>query len=451
MAVFTVRKGLDLKIAGSPEKTLSKAVSSRFVALKPAEFPGIKPKLLVGEGDAVKAGQPLFHDKNKPDVMFPSPAGGTVREIRRGARRVITDFIVEVDETESWVEHESWDETRLAQASGQEIIDRLLKGGMWPVFRQRPFGKIPDPHLPPRSIFINGMNTEPLAADPDLLMRDREKSFHFGIRVLKKLTQGRIYLCLKADGREQAFAGADGITVHRFKGPHPSGLVGTHIRFIEPLKSGERIWFLRTIDVADIGQFFQTGRFPVERIIALSGEGVKEPKHYRTRLGTRASDLTADRLENGSFRIISGTVLTGTEIQPDGFLGFYNTTCSVIPDSSRRDFMGWAMPGWKKFSTVNAYCSSLIPRKHFPFDTRLHGGVRAIVNIGAWEKVFPLDIHLYYLVRAVLAGDLQEAEALGLLEVTEEDVALSTFACPSKIELGAIIRNGLDLYEKESI
>jgi Na+-transporting NADH:ubiquinone oxidoreductase subunit A len=450
MAVFTVKNGLDIKIAGAPGKHLDTMPIPQSVALKPVEFKGVKPKLLVKEGDPVKVGQPLFYDKNKPDVLFGSPGGGVVKAIQRGHRRVITAFIIELNGTEDWIEFEPVTESGLMDITRESIVERLLKGGVWPVFRQRPFGKIPDPKLIPRSIFVNGMDTEPLAGDPDVAVEGRETDLQFGFKLLKKLTEGTLYLTLKA-GHNPAYAAMEDLCVHHIKGPHPAGLAGTHIRLIEPLKQGETVWTLRTSDVAAVGSFFRTGRYPVDRVVALSGEGINEPGHLATRVGAPVAALTDGRIKDGEYRIISGTVLMGTAVDSDGYMGLYDTVCTVVPESSKRDFMGWAMPGWKKFSLFKAYCSSLIPWKTFPFDTRLNGGVRPIVNIGAWEKVFALDIHLSYLVRAILAEDLEEAESLGLLEVTEEDVALCTLVCPSKMELGDIIRSGLDLYEKESI
>jgi len=450
MTVFTIKKGLDIKISGKPELTLETAPVSKLVALRPVEFLGSKPKLLVKEGDRVKVGQALFFSKVIPAVKFGSPGGGIVKEIRRGKRRVITQLVIEREQEEEWENFGSWDESKLSSASASDIKDFILNAGFWPVIRQRPFGKIADPQQLPKAIFINGMATEPLDCDPSIAIDNRESEVQSGVNILKKLTKGNVYLTLNGNRKAPAIlSNIQNATSHHFKGPHPSGLVGTHIRYIDPIKPGEVVWYLSVADVIAIAELFKTGKYPVHRIIALSGEGVTAPKHYKIRRGAQLSTLLDGNVQTGEYRYISGSILSGTEVDNDGFFGFYDTVCTVIPNAYKRDFMGWAMPGWKKYSIFNSFGSCLMLRKQYNLDTRLNGGVRPIVNIGAWEKMFPIDIHLSYLIRAVLAEDIEEAESLGLLELTEEDVALCTFACPSKMELGEIIRMGLDLYEKE--
>ena len=450
MAAFNIKRGLDIKLAGAAEKLIEAAPLAPYVALKPTDFLGIKPKLLVAEGDSVKIGTPLLYLKHQPDIVMVSPAGGKVSQIVRGDRRAIQEIVIERSADEDKVVHGTVDRRKLKKMSRETLIRGLLEGGMWPFIRQRPLGIIANPGETPQSIFINGMDTAPLAADPNVLVEGQKESFQLGIDAMKKLTDGKVYLTLKTGANpSSAFSQVEGVEMHYFKGPHPSGLVGTHIRKIEPLRQGRAIWYLNAGDVVALGEFLKKGVFPVYRIVAMTGSGIIKRKYLKTRIGIQMTALLSDRLGKGQYRIISGNVLTGKEVDSEGFLGFYDTSVTVIPEGTKRDLFGWGMPGWDKFSNFKAFASSLLFRKSYDLDTRLRGGVRPIVNIGAWEAVFALDIHLSYLVRAILAEDLEEAIQLGLLEVTEEDVALCTFACPSKMELGPIIRKGLDLYEKE--
>ncbi len=451
MAVFNIKRGLDIPLAGKPGSDLETAPSPPVIALKPSDFLGVKPRILVKEGDRVRCGTPLFCAKHLPDIVFVSPGAGTVQQIVRGFRRAVVEMVIELDQSEEWIVHDNWDTQQIRSAQAEVLIRSMMAGGVWPMLRQRPLGKIADPNRRPQAIYINGMDTEPLAADPDIIMTGRESEFRMGVEILKRLTDGAVYLTLKYGSNAiPAYQNLDGVIIHHFKGPHPAGLVGTQIRFIEPIKPGQVIWYLRAVDVVHIAEFFHTGRFPVQRVLAVSGSGLTDRKYLRTRLGVPVSTLVANRESDGVHRYISGSVLSGTTVQRNGFMGFYDTTCTVLPDEEKRELFGWGMPGLKKFSIFNTFASSLFPLREYEMDTRTNGGLRPIVNIGAWDRVFPLDIHLSYLIRAILAGDLEEAESLGLLELTEEDVSLCTFACASKIELGEIIRKGLDLYEAEN-
>ncbi len=451
MAVFTIKKGVDIPLVGKPENELLNSPDINMVALKPSDFPGVRPKMTVQVGDRVKIGQELFHSKNFPEIKFRSPGGGVIHEIERGHRRAIMAIKVALDESEEWEKFETWDDARVASATGDSIREHILEGGIWPFFRQRPLAKMARPDRLPKAIYINGMDTEPLAANQNLFLKDKKDDFAFGIKILKKLTEGKVYLSLKhGENAGEVYPSLDGVDVHHFKGPHPAGLVGLHILKIDPIAPSETVWYLRAVDVLAIADFFKNGLFPTQRMVALSGSGFTERKHYMVRLGASVADLAKGRVGDGNYRFLSGSVLSGTEIDENGFVGFYDTTITAIPDSNKRELFGWGMPGWKKYSLCRAFASSLIPGRKYDLDTRLRGGVRPIVNVGAWDKVFPYDIHLSYLIRAILIEDLEEAESLGLLEIAEEDVALCTFACPSKMELGEIVRQGLDLYEKES-
>ncbi len=452
MAVYKIKKGLDIPINGIPKRETITVNPSALISARPTDFLGYRPKALVQEGDRVKRGQHLFFLKKFEEIKFRSPGGGVVKEIRLGPRRVVTDIVIELDSGEEEEEtFDKWEESKLKNTEREHIIDHMLNGGIWPYLRQRPFGKIARPENVPQAIFINAMNTEPLTMDQSLYLGDRYEDFLWGVNVLRTLTEGKLYLILDGNRPEDfnALSKTPDIDIHHFKGPHPAGLTGVHIRLLEPVKPGKTIWYLKAADLVSVGSFFRTGRYPVERMISVGGPRIKNPVHCMTRLGVSFESLLADNIDAGSSRIVSGSILSGRAAEMNDFVGFYDWSCTVLPETDKREFMGWGMPGFHRYSALPLFASALMPWKKYDLDTRKHGGVRAIVNIGAWEEVFPFDIHLSYLLRAILAEDIEEAESLGLLELTEEDVALCTFIDPCKIEIGKIIRQGLDQYENE--
>lgn len=449
MTTHTIKKGYDLPLAGRPEAAFADAPEPARVCLETAEFPGIKPKVLVKEGDRVKTGQPVFLDKMDRDLVWCSPATGTVARIDFGERRFLLRLVIDNAVAKGGKEEFA----DLARPSGdRDAIVKAIKGaGLWPLLRQRPVGKMANSQKEPVAIFVNGMDTAPLAADPCFAVSGRKADLQAGLDLLKKLTKGKVYLALRSGGDHQSdLRDLQGAEVHDFQGPHPSGLVGTHIRCIRPLKAGEVAWTVTVQDLARLGEWARTGRYPAKTVVALSGSAAPARKYYRVRQSGEAAALNGGQPFAGDVRVVCGTVLHGDVVGQDGCLGFATRTLTVIPEgTNQRDLFGWALPQFGKLSWHRSVFSWLAPKKEYVVDARLNGGHRPIVNIGAWEGVTPLDIHPSYLVRAIQANDIDEAVKLGLLEVTEEDVALCTFVDPCKIDVGQVIRQGLDMYEKE--
>ncbi len=450
MTTHTIRKGYDLPLAGRPELQLVDAPEPARVALETGEFPGIKPKALVKEGDVVKTGQPVFLDKMDRDLVWCSPVSGTVSRMDFGERRFLLRVVIDNAASKGGKEEHA----AVPKPSGdRDAIVKAIKGaGLWQLVRQRPIGKVAQSHRVPVAIFVNGMDSAPLAADPCFATRGQKADLQAGIDLLRKLTAGKVFLSLRAAGDHQSDARAlQGVEVHDFAGPHPSGLVGTHIANIRPLKAGEVAWTLTLQDVARLGEWARTGRYPAHTVVALGGSAAASRKYFRVRQCADSAALNGGQPFAGDVRVICGNVLHGSAVGQDRCLGFATKTVTVIPEGTgRRDLFGWALPQFGKLSRHRSVFSWLVPKKEHVVDARLHGGHRPIVNIGTWEGVMPLDIHPSYLVRAIQANDIDEAVKLGLLEVTEEDVALCTFVDPCKIDVGQVIRQGLDMYEKEA-
>jgi Na+-transporting NADH:ubiquinone oxidoreductase subunit A len=449
MTTHTIKKGFDLRLAGRPEHVLADAAEAARVCIETAEFPGIKPKVLVKEGDVVKTGQPLFLDKVDREMVWCSPATGTVSRIDFGERRFLLRIVI--DNALAKGGQEQFAESPRPTGDRDSVVKALKNAGLWPLLRQRPVGKIANAAKEPVAIFINGMDSAPNAADPAFATQGKQADLQAGVDLLQKLTKGKVYLCLRAAGDHQSeVRGLKNCEVHDFDGPHPSGLVGTHISRVRPMKVGEVAWTVTLQDLARLGEWARTGRYPAKTVVALGGSAAPTHKYFRVRHNAAVSSLTGGKPIAGDVRVINGTVLHGHVTPSDGYLGFYNKTLTVIPEGTgQRDLFGWALPQFGKLSWHRSVFSWLMPKKEYVVDARLNGGHRPIVNIGAWEAVTALDIHPSYLVRAIQANDVEEAVKLGLLECTEEDVALCTFVDPCKIDVGQVIRQGLDMYEKE--
>lgn len=448
MTTHKIKKGFDLPLAGRSEQILADAPEPTDVGLETAEFVGIKPKVLVKEGDQVKTGQPIFLNKLDRDIVWCSPVTGKVKSVEFGARRYLCRVVIENSTKDDFVD--------LAPAGGGSgdragVVKAIKGAGLWPLFKQRPVGKMPMGDAVPVAIFVNGMDSAPLAADPAFATQGRKGDLQAGIDLLKQLTSGNVYLSLRAAGDHQSDARSlDGVTVHDFAGPHPAGLVGTHIAAIQPLKTGEIAYALSLVDVARLGEWQRTGKYPTHTVVAVSGSEAKDRKYFRVRQDAQIAALTGGSAPTGDVRVINGDVLNGFAVEPTAYLGFCNKTLTIIPEGTdQRDLFGWAVPQFGKM-TNHLSVNFGLKKKEYVADARLNGGHRAIVNIGTWEKVMPLDILPTFLVRAIQANDIEEAVKLGLLEVTEEDVALCTFVDPCKNDVGEIIRQGLDMYEKEA-
>ncbi len=440
-----IKKGFDIRITGAPEPKLADAPEPLLVAVATADFPGIKPKVLVKEGDQVATGQPLFLDKLDRDIQFCSPATGVVKAVELGERRFLLRVVIEP------LAKETFHDGPKPQGDRKALIVAIKQAGLWPLLVQRPIGRMVRSDKTPVAIFVNGMDTEPLAADPAFATQGQKADLQAGVDLLQKLTDGKVHLCLRAAGDHQSeLRDLKGVEIHDFKGPHPSGLCGTHIARIRPLRGDEVAWALKAQAVALLGQWARSGRYPSKRVVAVAGSRAPQRQYFRVRQGAMLPALTGGKALGEDVRVINGTVLTGVVEPGGGYLGFHAHTVTAIPEGAgRRDLFGWALPQFGELSFHRSVLSWLVPRRAYDLDAQLHGGVRAIIDLGHWDRVVPLDIHPTALVRAIQANDLEESVKLGLLEVTEEDVALCTFVDPSKIDVGAVVRKGLDMYEKE--
>jgi Na+-transporting NADH:ubiquinone oxidoreductase subunit A len=442
-----LKKGLDIKIKGVAEKVLAPDVQSILYGVKPVDFPGLTPKLNVKQGDKVSAGTPLFHDKIRPEIFFTSPVSGTVVSIIRGDRRKLLEIVIE----KMGDEFTDFGKADPGTLSREKVKESLLKSGLWPAVKQRPYNVVANPADVPKSIFISGFDTAPLAPDYNFIMDNSSANlFRTGVSALKKLTEGKINLILNGKGgSSELLKKAADVEISHFSGPHPAGNSGIHIHHLDPINKGDIVWVVNIQDVFAIGRLFDEGIYKHERIVALTGSEVLHPKYYKVRSGASISPLVKENLKLGKLRYISGNILSGSRIEADGYISYYDSQVTVIPEGDYFEFFGWMMPGLNKFSFSKTYASSLIPAKSYNLDTNLHGGERAFVMTGQYEKVVPMDIYPMQLLKAILAEDIDMMENLGIYEIAEEDFALCEYICPSKIEIQSIVRKGLDLMIKE--
>lgn len=445
MADFKITKGYNVPIAGEASENLSDLAQPPFLGVCPVEFRGLKPKLTVKVNDEVKVGTPLFFDKKNPNLQFVSPAGGRVTAINYGPRRVIEEIVISRDGSEQYEEFEKYAVGKISGLSRGDLVTHLLKGGLWPYVRSRPFSKIADPDESPKALFINCMDSAPLANNPSFSLKDKGDAFAAGVAAARVLCS-EVHLC-QAPGAN--FSG-DGVQSHTFSGKHPAGLVGTHISKINPINKGDSVWYIHARDLVLIGEFLLTGRYPTERVVAVAGPGASKTGYFKTRLGVKLKDVTSGCLSDGEQRLISGDVLSGTAKNEDAFLGFYDDLVTVIPEGREQHFVGWMMPGFNIPSFTRVFVSGILGgAKKFAMNTNLNGGHRAIIQSGMWESVVALDIFPEHLTKATIAGDIDAMEQLGILECAPEDFALCTYVCPSKTEVSDIIAKGLELMEKE--
>jgi len=446
--IVRVKKGLNIKLAGEAEKILASLPLTESFAIQPPNFIGVTPQLLVKQGEEVKAGTPLFSDKKNDLVKFCSPVSGEVVEIVRGEKRSILEIRILPDKVIDYVPFGTADPETLSR---DQIILALLKSGTWPFIRQRPFGTIADPKDKPKSIFISAFDTNPLAPDNSFIVTDNGDDFQTGLNALRKLTDGKVHLNIHADlPASEVFMNSRGVQINTISGPHPAGNVGVQIHHIDPVNKGEVVWCVAPQDVLIIGRLLNHGKFDASRVVAVTGSQVKNPRYYKTILGGVVKGLVEDAgLKEGRNRIISGNVLTGRKISSDGYLDFYATQLTVIPEGNEPEFMGWMSPGFNKLSMSRTFFSWLTPNRKFNANTNLHGEERPFVVTGQYEAVFPMDIYPVQLLKSILIEDVELMEDLGIYEVVEEDFALCEFVCTSKIESQRIIRKGLDLIRKE--
>ncbi len=446
--IIKIKRGLDIKLVGTPEKELKEILPSGTFGIKPNDFPGITPKVVSKVGTEVKAGTTLFYDKYNPKVVFTSPISGKVSAINRGDRRRILEFVIDPDGKN---ESETFQNDKPENISREEIKENILKSGCWPLIRQRPFNIIPSPEISPRDIFVTTFNSAPLTSDINFIVKDDFSTFQTGIDILTKLTDGKVYLGIKAEDVSNPFTNTANVEKYEFAGPHPAGNVGIQINKIKPVNKGEIVWTLNAADVIIIGRLFETGIYNPMRIIALAGSEVEHPQYYKTLLGTKISAITENQIKNNADnkRFISGDVLTGEKVTENDYIGFYDTTVTVIPEGNKPEFLGWAKPGFNKFSFTRTFFSWLNPDKERVLDANLHGGERPFIVTGELDKVFPMDIYPLQLLKSIIIKDLDLMEELGIYEVAEEDFALCEVINTSKIEIQKIVREGFDFAIKE--
>lgn len=443
----TIRKGYDIKLQGAAEKSVTDLPVSDVIAVKPPDFRNVIPKLLVEAGDEVLAGQPLFFDKNRPDVRFTSPVSGEIADIVRGEKRRIMEIRILPDKNGNrYVEFQKGDPSELHR---DQIIERLLESGCWNYIRQRPYSLIANPEDTPKAIFVSCFDSAPLAPDLDYIRDFEPESLKTGIAVLAKLSGDKVHLGLKPGQPEGDFPGTHVVNHHYFKGPHPAGNVGIQIHHIDPIQKGDTVWYVNLQDLLIIGRLFREGRYRAERLVALTGSCVSWPHYLRAMSGQRISDITGGRLKSEHCRIIQGNVLTGHTSGPDDFLSFYENQITAIPEGDQPEFLGWLLPGFGKLSLSRTYFSWLTPNRVYKLDTNMHGEERAFVMTGQYDKVLPMNIYPVFLLKAILAKDIERMEALGIYEVSEEDFALCEFVCTSKIDVQKIVAEGLEYIRLE--
>ncbi len=465
MALHTIRKGLDLPITGEPAQEIDETpTKATRVAVIADDFPGMRPRMFVTEGDTVKRGQPLFEDRKNAGVLYTSPGAGRVIGVNRGKKRALQSVVIHLSEGERSGSPGEDEIAKLgtftgkapAELSGDELQELLLESGLWTTLRKRPFSKVPAPGTRPFALFVNAMDTNPLSARPEPIVEERREDFDAGLVALGKLTDGKTYLCV-APGSSIATGGSADVSVEEFAGPHPAGTTGVHMHTVAPVHRARECWSIGYQDVLAVGQLVRTGEVDIRRVVALAGPPMAKPRLVRTRQGAALDELIAAGDLKGDpgpddYRLISGSVLSGKRASDNafGFLGRYHVQVSVLSEDRERVFLGWLGPGGDKYSTIPTFISKFLGGgRKFDFTTTTHGSPRAMVPIGMYERVMPMDILPTFLLRSLIVGDVEQAEKLGALELDEEDLALCTFVCPGKTNYGPILRANLDTIEKE--
>ena len=445
--MIKINKGLDLPIQGAPQQSIQNGNSVTRVAVLGEEYIGMRPTMHVQEGDKVKKGQILFEDKKNPGVKFTAPAAGNVVEINRGAKRVLQSVVIQLEGDESEV-FAKYSNTELASLDAVKVQENLVNSGMWTAFRTRPYSKSPALDSKPNSIFVSVMDTNPLAADPQIIIAQRSEDFANGLQVISRLTNGKVFVN-KAPGADIDTGDAT-VEVNEFSGVHPAGLVGTHIHHLDAVGQSKKVWHIGYQDVLAIGSLFTTGELDNRKVISLAGPEAKNPRLVRTLLGADITELTADEANAGDMRVLSGSVLLGNHAHGvHGYLGRFHNQVSILREGREKELFGWIKPGVNQHSVTRAYLGHLSPKKLFGMTTTTNGSDRSMVPIGNYERIMPLDILPTLLLRDMISGDTDGAQSLGCLELDEEDLALCTYVCPGKYNYGPILRDCLEQIEKE--
>lgn len=445
--LIKIKRGIDIKLVGQAEQIYASVEQSDTFAIKPEDFKGVKSKLLVKEGDEVKAGTPILFNKDKEAVKICSPVSGEVTGIIRGDKRKLLEVVILADKEFKYIDFGSADPNSLG---ADEIREKLLASGCWPLIKQRPYNVVANPGVTPKSIFISCFDTSPLSPDMDFVVHGMDKEFQAGVDALSKLTDGGIHLGV--DGRtnpSKVFTNCKGVKITRFKGPHPAGNVGVQIHSLSPINKGEIVWTLSPQDVIIVGKLFLKGKFDASINISISGSEITKPRYYKTFIGASVKSFLKDNVSDNGNRYISGNILTGTRIKEDGYLGYFDREIAAIPEGDKEEFFGWITPGGDKFSISRTLVSWMMPNKKHTLDSSMHGEERAFVVSGEYEKVFPFDIFPVQLLKAIMVRDIEAMENLGIYEVVEEDLALCEVVCTSKIPVQQTVREGLDLMFQE--
>ena len=455
MARYTIKRGLDLPISGAPNKEVTQAPTPSRVALIAQDYLGIKPKMSVVVGDEVKRGQCLFIDRTNPGVQFTSPAAGKVVEVNRGAKRALISVVIELSEDDrndtgdihTPFEHYKAD-TNAASASRDEVRELLCEAGLWTALRGRPYSRVAAADSTPRAIFVTAMDTTPLAPDPVTVLDGRDADFVAGLHAISKLTDGKTFVC-KSPGTAIPTGDAP-VDVHEFAGKHPAGTVGVHIHTLYPVDRNRTVWHIGYQDVAAIGYLFNTGKLDVRRSVGIGGPQCRNGRIFKTRFGAEIAPMLEGETHDGENRVVFGSPLNGRPVEgANAYLGRFFNQVSVLMEGREREFLGWLAPGFETFSVSRLFVSFFFDGKVFDFTTTTNGSHRAMVPIGLYEKVMPMDLVATYLLRALLSQDLERAEELGALELDEEDLALCTYVCPGKSDYGTLLRTALTQIEKE--
>jgi Na+-transporting NADH:ubiquinone oxidoreductase subunit A len=445
-----IRKGLNIKLKGEADKVLVNAEVPSTVAIKPPDFHGLVPKMVLKEGAEVKAGTTIFYDKYNDKIKFVSPVSGEIAEIVRGAKRRIMEVKIVADKETKYEAFSAGDPNAMSR---EQVIEHLLNAGLWPSVVMRPLAVIANPEDKPKAIFVSGFDSSPLAIDYDFVVHGKDSTLQVGFDALKKLTEGKVNLTLRSgQSHDKALTNLKGVDINSIGGPHPAGNVGIQIHHIDRLAKGEIIWTLNLQDVMTIGRYFESGKYDATRVIALTGSEVKKPQYYRTIIGASIEKLVENNVEGDNNRFISGNVLTGDHISPNGYLGYYHHQVTVIPEGDEPQFFltkGWLSPGFHKLSASRAYPSWLMPNKKYRLDTNANGEDRAFVMTGQYEKVLPMDIYPVHLLKSIITNDIEGMENLGIYEIAPEDLALCEFVCTSKTDVQQIVREGLTVVKEE--
>jgi len=442
-----IRRGANIKLEGVAQHIKAESSFPGSFAIKPTDFHGLTPKMMVKEGAEVKAGTPLFFDKYNERIKFTSPVSGEVAEIVRGEKRRILEVRIVADQVQ---QYEQFNVGNVNALTSDQVKDLLLSSGLWPFLKQRPYDVVANPDRTPKAIFISAFDSAPLAPDYNFIMQGQGEAFQRGLDVLAKLTPGKVHLNTRGNGAtDDVFSKAKSVQVNTFSGPHPAGNPGVQIHHVTPINKGEVVWTISPQAVLLIGKFFASGRLDVSKTVALAGSEVQNPRYIKTWLGASIKSLLEGQLKPGDNRIISGNVLTGTRVSMEGYLGFYDDLLTVIPEGREPQFMGWLAPNFNKFSLSRGYFSWLMPGKRYDLNTNTNGEDRPFVVTGQYENLLPMDVYPVQLVKSIITNDIEKMEQLGIYEVAPEDFALCEFACTSKMNLQEIVREGLDVAMKE--